>query len=150
MEPGGTMDFPYKKTPIAAALAVAFTSAPIVAQETEEVVEQPEIEEIVVTGAPRIRRTDLTAPSPMSVVSAEQIAETGTVTLDSLLNEMPQIMPGWTNTSNFPGTGTATVDLRGLGAKRTLVLVNGKRYIPTTGRRRRGHHRYSDRAGGPS
>lgn len=126
------MDFPYKKTPIAAAIAVAFTSAPIVAQETEEVVEQPEIEEIVVTGS-RIRRTDLTAPSPLSVVSAEQIAETGTVTIDSILNEMPQVMPGWTNTSNFPGTGTATVDLRGLGARRTLVLVNGKRYIPTTG-----------------
>jgi len=43
------------------------------------------------------------------------------------------VMPGWTNTSNFPGTGTATVDLRGLGARRTLVLVNGKRFIPTTG-----------------
>ena len=75
----------------------------------------------------------MTAPSPLSVVSSEQIAESGTVTIDSILNEMPQIMPGWTNSSNFPGTGTATVDLRGLGARRTLVLVNGKRFIPTTG-----------------
>ena len=128
---GGTMDFPFKKTPVAAAIAVAFASAPTSAQETE-IVDQPEIEEIVVTGS-RIRRTDLTAPSPLSVVSAQQIAETGTVTIDSILNEMPQIMPGWTNSSNFPGTGTATVDLRGLGARRTLVLVNGKRFIPTTG-----------------
>ena len=63
MEPGGTMDFPYKKTPIAAAIAVAFTSAPIVAQETEEVVEQPEIEEIVVTGS-RIRRSDSDGAKP--------------------------------------------------------------------------------------
>ena len=125
------MNFPYKKTPIAASIALAFTSAPMIAQETE-IGEQPELEEIVVTGS-RIRRTDLTAPSPLSVVSAEQIAETGTVTIDSILNEMPQVMPGWTNTSNFPGTGTATVDLRGLGARRTLVLVNGKRFIPTTG-----------------
>ena len=125
------MDFPYKKTPLAAAIAAAFASAPAIAQQTE-VVDQPEIEEIVVTGS-RIRRTDLTAPSPLSVVSSEQLAETGTVTIDSILNEMPQVMPGWTNSSNFPGTGTATVDLRGLGARRTLVLVNGKRYIPTTG-----------------
>ena len=131
MRRGAVMDFSFKRTPIAAAIAAAFASAPTTAQETE-IVEQPEIEEIVVTGS-RIRRTDLTAPSPLSVVSAEQIAETGTVTIDSILNEMPQVMPGWTNTSNFPGTGTATVDLRGLGARRTLVLVNGKRYIPTTG-----------------
>ncbi len=128
---GGTMDFPFKKTPVAAAIAAVFASAPMSAQETE-IVDQPEIEEIVVTGS-RIRRTDLTAPSPLSVVSAEQMAETGTVTIDSILNEMPQVMPGWTNSSNFPGTGTATVDLRGLGARRTLVLVNGKRFIPTTG-----------------
>ena len=125
------MDFSFKKTPIAAAIAAAFAGAPTSAQETQ-IVDQQEIEEIVVTGS-RIRRTDLTAPSPLSVVSAEQIAESGTVTIDSILNEMPQVMPGWTNSSNFPGTGTATVDLRGLGARRTLVLVNGKRYIPTTG-----------------
>ena len=125
------MDFRFKRTPVAAAIAAAFASAPMSAQETE-IVDQQEIEEIVVTGS-RIRRTDLTAPSPLSVISAEQIAETGTVTIDSILNEMPQVMPGWTNSSNFPGTGTATVDLRGLGARRTLVLVNGKRYIPTTG-----------------
>ena len=125
------MDFPFKRTPVAAAIAAAFASAPMSAQETE-VVDQPGIEEIVVTGS-RIRRTDLTAPSPLSVISSEQIAESGTVTIDSILNEMPQIMPGWTNSSNFPGTGTATVDLRGLGARRTLVLVNGKRFIPTSG-----------------
>ena len=125
------MDFPFKRTPVAAAIAAAFASAPMSAQETE-VVDQPEIEEIVVTGS-RIRRTDLTAPSPLSVVSSEQIAETGTVTIESILNEMPQVMPGWTNSSNFPDSGIATVDLRGLGANRTLVLVNGKRYMPTTG-----------------
>ena len=61
------MDFPYKKTPLAAAIAAAFASAPAIAQQTE-VVDQPEIEEIVVTGS-RIRRTDLTAPSPLSVIS---------------------------------------------------------------------------------
>jgi len=125
------MNYRPRKTALAAAIATAIASAQtgIVAQAQEQVTE---LEEIVVTGS-RIKRTDLTAASPVSVVTGEQIAQTGTVHIDSLLNEMPQVMPGWTNSSNFPGTGTATVDLRGLGAKRTLVLVNGKRFIPTSG-----------------
>ena len=125
------MNYRPRKTALAAAIATAIASAQtgVVAQAQEQVTE---LEEIVVTGS-RIKRTDLTAASPVSVVTGEQIAQTGTVHIDSLLNEMPQVMPGWTNSSNFPGTGTATVDLRGLGAKRTLVLVNGKRFIPTSG-----------------
>lgn len=122
------MNYPIRKKAIAAAVAAAIAGPNAVAQETPD--QGDEIEEIVVTGS-RIKRTDLNAGSPVSVVTSAQIAETGTVNIDSLLNEMPQVMPGWTNSSNFPGTGTATVDLRGLGARRTLVLVNGKRFIPT-------------------
>jgi iron complex outermembrane receptor protein len=124
------MNYPNRKTAIATAVA-AVISGPY-AHVQAQVDTDAQIEEIVVTGS-RIARRDLTAPSPVSVVTAEHIAQTGTVNLEQLLNEMPQIMPGWTNSSNFPGTGTATADLRGLGARRTLVLVNGRRYIPTNG-----------------
>ncbi len=120
------MNYPLRKTAIAAAIATAIAGPQAGAQIVDENEEVGEIEEIVVTGS-RIKRTDLTAPSPVSVVTAENIAQTGTVNLEQLLNEMPQIMPGWTNSSNFPGTGTATADQRGLGARRTLVLVNGRR-----------------------
>lgn len=49
------------------------------------------------------------------------------------LNELPQIIPALGAFSNNGGNGSATVDLRGIGAARTLVLVNGRRYIPTNG-----------------
>jgi len=125
------MNYCPRKTALAAAIATAIAGAQSGVQ-AQENTQAAELEEIIVTGS-RLKRTDLTAPSPVSVVTAAQIAETGTVNIDALLNEMPQVMPGWTNSSNFPGTGTATADLRGLGAKRTLVLVNGKRWIPTSG-----------------
>jgi outer membrane receptor protein involved in Fe transport len=57
---------------------------------------------------------------------------TGTVNTESLLNTLPQAVPGLDRTSNNPGGGFATVNLRGLGSNRTLVLINGVRVVPTT------------------
>ncbi|RME62101.1 MAG: TonB-dependent receptor, partial [Alphaproteobacteria bacterium] len=88
-------------------------------------------EEIVVTGS-RIPRADLAAASPLTVVEEAQVRFSGNLNIERLLNELPQAMPAATTTSNNPGTGTATVDLRGLGEARTLVLVNGRRHVPTT------------------
>ncbi len=90
--------------------------------------EEEELEQIIVTGS-RIKRPDLTAPSPISVVGAEEFELTGTVNVENLLNDLPQVIPGLTGRSNNPGNGTATINLRGLGASRTLVLVNGRRYV---------------------
>ncbi len=50
-----------------------------------------------------------------------------TVNIEDLLNTLPQLTPGFDASSNNPGDGSATLDLRGLGPQRTLVLVNGKR-----------------------
>ncbi len=85
-------------------------------------------DEIVVTGS-RIKRPDLTSDSPVELIDAAEISITGTVNVESLLNELPQVLPGFSKVSNNPGSGTATVDLRGLGVQRTLVLVDGKRFI---------------------
>lgn len=84
--------------------------------------------EIVVTGS-RIQRRDLTATSPLAVVNDEEFKLSGATNVEQVLNTLPQVVPGFTSASNNPGNGTATVDLRGLGAARTLVLVNGRRYI---------------------
>ena len=82
---------------------------------------------IVVTGS-RIARPDLEAPSPVTTVSSEQFDLTGTVTVESLLNELPQIIPGNTRVSNNQGgEDFSTLDLRGLGPQRTLILVDGER-----------------------
>jgi outer membrane receptor protein involved in Fe transport len=106
---------------LAAAAAAAVTATPAVAQ-TED-----EDEPLVVVGS-RLERQDFEAISPVTTVGAEQLELTATLTTDSLLNELPQIVPGNTRTSNNAGgEDFATVDLRGLGTTRTLVLVNGER-----------------------
>ncbi|MEQ8435082.1 MAG: TonB-dependent receptor [Oceanicaulis sp.] len=111
-------------------LSGAGVSAPAFAQEAEEAASAPQ-DTITVTGS-RIARQDFVSNSPVATVDAEQFALTGTVNTESLLNTLPQTIPGLDRTSNNPGNGTATVDLRGLGSSRTLVLVNGKRMVPTT------------------
>ncbi|MEM8981688.1 MAG: TonB-dependent receptor [Pseudomonadota bacterium] len=89
------------------------------------------VEEIVVTGS-RIAKKDFTSNAPVATVDSEQIQLTNTINTESLLNTLPQAVPGLDRTSNNPGNGTATVDLRGLGSNRTLVLINGRRVVPTT------------------
>ena len=81
---------------------------------------------IIVTGS-RIVRPDLVASSPVAVISGEALKQTGTVTIESLLQQNSQFLPASSSSSNNPGTGAATVDLRGLDPKRTLVLIDGKR-----------------------
>ena len=124
-----------KKTPLASAIssitlatALAATSVavPVFAADDENM-----IEEVVVTGS-RIKRADFTSNAPVATIGSDQIDITGTINTESLLNTMPQMVPGFDRTSNNPGNGTATVDLRGLGTNRTLVLVNGTRANPTT------------------
>lgn len=89
-----------------------------------------ELEEITVTGS-RIKKKDFVSNAPVATIGVEQIDITGTVNVESLLNTLPQTVPGLDRTSNNPGAGAATVDLRGLGSGRTLVLINGTRVVPT-------------------
>jgi len=93
--------------------------------------EEVSFEEVVVTGS-RIKRQDLAASSPVAVVGADEFKFAGTINVEQVLNTLPQTVPGLTGNSNNPGNGTATVDLRGLGATRTLVLVDGKRYLQSS------------------
>jgi iron complex outermembrane recepter protein len=87
------------------------------------------IQEIVVTGS-RISVPNLQSISPVTAISAEDISATGKVRIEDILNQMPQAFAAQGSTISNGSNGTATVDLRGLGAKRTLVLVNGRRLMP--------------------
>lgn len=87
-----------------------------------------DVGEIVVTGS-RIARRDLTSTSPLAVVQDEEFRLSGAVNVEQVINTLPQVIPGTTSFSNNPGNGTATLNLRGLGSTRTLVLVNGRRYM---------------------
>lgn len=124
----------FNKHPLATAigsvaLASAFAGAGALPQIA--LAEEAQLEEVVVTGS-RIRRADYVANAPVATLGADQIELTATVNTEQLLNTMPQMVPGFDRTSNNPGNGTATVDLRGLGSNRTLVLINGTRAVPTT------------------
>ena len=108
--------------------AMALYSAPsALAQDNEA----QEIEEVFVTGS-RIARKEFSSNAPVATIGSEQIELTNTINTESLLNTLPQAVPGLDRTSNNPGNGTATINLRGLGANRTLVLINGTRAVPTS------------------
>ncbi|MFZ2031233.1 MAG: TonB-dependent receptor [Vitreimonas sp.] len=116
---------------VLAAAAAAMAASPAMAQNntntTAPAATSSDDEAIVVTGT-RLVRQDFEAISPVTTVGAEQIALTATLTTETLLNDLPQVVPGNTRTSNNSGgEDFSTVDLRGLGPGRTLVLINGER-----------------------
>jgi len=111
-----------------AGAAVMGLALPAAAQENDQV---SQVSDIVVTGS-RIARQDYKSSSPIVTVSAEDFQATGAVTIDSLMNDMPQFTPSVSSTSNNPSNGgQANLDLRSLGSKRTLVLMNGRRLVPS-------------------
>ncbi len=87
---------------------------------------------IEVTGS-RIRRTDLNTSYPVVSMKAEEIAKTGPVNISELLNELPSMVPaGGTETSNANGyAGLSRQDYGVLVLAQTLVLVNGRRHVPS-------------------
>lgn len=84
--------------------------------------------EVVITGS-RIPRRDLESAAPIAVIQDEEFKLSGTVNVENVINTLPQVLPGATSFSNNPGGGVATLNLRGLGEQRNLVLVNGRRYL---------------------
>ncbi len=105
-------------------LSVAMVSAPAQAQDAPS---DDGDALIVVTGS-RIARPNLDSNSPVAVVTGEATVENADITLDTFLNTLPQVNPAGTTTSNNPGNGgQSNINLRGLGANRNLVLINGRR-----------------------
>jgi len=86
----------------------------------------PELNEVVVTGS-RIASPSLDSISPVTAVSSEEFKQTGVTRVEDLLNSLPQVTADQGSGLSMTANGTATVNLRGLGVQRTLVLVNGRR-----------------------
>ncbi len=112
----------------ASALATAAGYAPTtLAQDADDEV----LEEIVTTGT-RIVRQDYQSASPISTIDAELFSDTGAPTIETVLQTLPQFVPSLTSTSNNPSRGgQANVSLRGIGTTRTLVLLDGRRVVPS-------------------
>jgi outer membrane receptor protein involved in Fe transport len=121
---------------------VAITlSHPALAQSSTAVADESaaaesQVDEVVVTGS-RIVRNDYNAESPVVTVSQDLIQNTGTPALDQALNQLPQFNASATGQAQGGGTGPsrgggrATLNLRGLGPSRTLVLLDGRRLQPS-------------------
>jgi iron complex outermembrane receptor protein len=119
---------------LASSLSVAIGGAAIAPAAGAQ--EAASLEEIVVTGS-RIARRDFTASSPIVTVGAESFENISTVGVESALNMLPQFQPAGTQfddtdvqASAFNSPGISSVNLRGLGANRNLVLINGRRAQP--------------------
>ncbi len=87
------------------------------------------VETVVVTGS-RIPQQGLYASSPVTAVGQQEMKLEGTTKVENLLNSLPGVFADFGSTDSNGSTGQATVDLRGLGSARTLVLVNGTRLMP--------------------
>lgn len=117
-----------------ASAAVAQTAQPAPSDPQEE--EEAVVEEIIVTGS-RIPRNEFTSSAPVQVLTTERAEQRG-------LGDTAQLLQGSTLAAGAPqingtissafvtdgGPGSSTISLRGLGANRTLVLLNGRRAGP--------------------
>jgi len=105
------------------AIASVAASGPVFGQDQREEV----LEEIITTGSRIAMDANLLSSSPVTTVNADEIVKTGITRVENLVNDLPQMVPEFTANDSNGSTGTATLDLRGLGSDRTLVLTNGHR-----------------------
>lgn len=111
--------------------------APVLAQDADEAAADVDESEnaIIVTGS-RIA-SGFDAPTPVQVVGAERLEQRGAANIGEALNELPAFRATQSPASSGLGLPTGyfggrILDLRGLGAVRTLTLVDGKRFVPST------------------
>jgi iron complex outermembrane recepter protein len=130
---------PALKPLAAAVLAALYPVVPAMAQDTGDREEEAadNVEQIVVTGS-RIRTDSFSGAAPMEVVLTETAEVRGIADVASLLQTStvaagsPQVTPALSSVNVVNGgLGTSTLSLRGLGANRTLVLLNGRRAGPS-------------------
>ena len=128
------------KQPLACAISSILLTAslPVFSQDDAQskVQSRAELEEIIVTGS-RIRKSGFSSASPMDVIDVAGASRQGISNLGSLLQSTTIARGSEQITSAMStlysangGTGVQTVGLRGLGANRTLTLVNGRRAGP--------------------
>jgi iron complex outermembrane receptor protein len=118
---------------LGAGLLVAQTTVkPVVETTTAENSAPQKLEKFEVTGS-NIKRVDLEGPSPIKVISRQEIEATGRTNLTDLLRELPEAGAIGINEGGTTAAvrGSTALDLRGLGANNTLVIVNGRRVAPT-------------------
>ena len=88
-------------------------------------------QDIVVTGS-RLRTSNVTSEAPITVVTSKQIEQSSSQTIEDVLRKIPSVgSEGNFSTTNNGANGSSCIDLRNLGIARTLVLVDGRRFVHT-------------------
>lgn len=122
----------HKMLALACAAALGCTSALAQDGDTDESKKNAKkLETVSVTGT-HISNPNVISPTPIQVVTAEEIKATGAVNIGDFMTTMPQLASTFTMGNSGASIGTAglgMLDLRNLGPERTLVLVNGRRFI---------------------
>ena len=121
--------------PFAAAAQDAEPAEEVAPPVVDEAAPAPADQEIVVTGS-RIARSGFAAPTPVTTIGRERLNEVAASNIGDVLAQLPSFRassgPGTTQTTPGNTLGARILELRGIGPARTLVLVNGRRFVPTT------------------
>ncbi len=115
-------------------VAAGAANAQTVSSGQEQAQPETELGDIIVTGS-RVVRSGFDAPTPTTVLSAEELEQRGSAQIGEFLTEVPAFRATQTPQSNpqsARGAGQYFADLRGLGSIRTLVLVDGRRFVPSS------------------
>ncbi|WEK42912.1 MAG: TonB-dependent receptor [Candidatus Sphingomonas colombiensis] len=125
------------QTAVAIAFATLIGATPLHAQQVAAPVAEAktnESAEVVVTGS-QVARSGFVSATPLTAVNSDDILRVGAVNVADALNQLPAMKPSVTpsSVSNLSKlAGGNYMDLRGLGYLRTLTVIDGKRYVPTT------------------
>lgn len=120
---------------VASAVMLTIAVKPVGAQDTpstptSSTADNAAVPDVVVTGS-RIERSGFNTPTPVTVMSQEEIQAKAVGTIVDLVQEIPQLAPD-TVSAGSGNVGSAFLNLRGIGPQRTLLLVDGRRFAQTS------------------
>jgi iron complex outermembrane recepter protein len=97
--------------------------------ELQTIAEQAAKEEVIAVTGSAIERKTLTTAAPLTMLNREDLESAGRSTIGDILQQLPAQANGINAQINNGGDGATRVDIRGLGANRTLTLLNGRRVV---------------------
>lgn len=119
----------FKKTRVCQGVLIALGSAVLLPAMAQTPAPAPASERIEITGS-RIKSINGTSTSPVTSLSEAQLTSSQPVAVEEVIRSLPAAVPAIGPGTNNGTGGGATIDLRGLGSNRSLVLVNGRRLVP--------------------
>ena len=99
-------------------------------EELKKLAEQEAKEEVITVTGSTIERKTLTTPAPLTILNRDDLNAAGRSTVGDIIQQLPAQSNAINAQVNNGGDGSTRVDIRGLGSRRTLTLLNGRRVVP--------------------